>query len=196
LNIDSQNPDVEKKIQKKERDARPETQSTQRNKSLVKRANQYPDLKDFYNSFDPLDVTESDQAQYKKFLKSLNATQKNLLHSKQNFYLVEFENVGGLVMPIIFDLHFVDGSKKLIRLPVEIWNKNNERVTKLLMSEKEIKSIQLDPRLETADTDIGNNHYPPQIQKSRFKLFKQQRRGSARGPNPLQMQNKTKRAKK
>jgi hypothetical protein len=196
LNIDSQNPDVEKQLQKNERDSQPKTLSGERNRSLPKRANQFPDLKDFYNSFDPLDVTESDRTQYKKFLESLTDTQKKLLQSKQNFYLVEFENAGGLVMPIIFDLHFVDGSKKSIRLPVEIWNKNNERVTKLLMTEKEVKRIQLDPRLETADTEIGNNNYPRQIQQSRFKLFKQQRRGSASGVNPMQMQNKIKGAKK
>jgi hypothetical protein len=39
------------------------------------------------------------------------------------------------------------------------------------MREGEIESITLDPRWETADVDLYNNHYPRRILPSRLELF-------------------------
>jgi hypothetical protein len=95
--------------------------------------------------------------------------------------LIDFKNIGGLVMPIIFEVEFDDGSTESIQLPVEIWARNNEQVNHLLLSAKKLKSITLDPRLQTADVDLSNNHFPPQVSKSRFQLFKEQT-----APNAMQ----------
>jgi hypothetical protein len=78
-------------------------------------------------------------------------------------------------MPIIFDAEFEDGSTKRFHVPAEIWTRNNEKVTRMVITEKAITKIVLDPQLETADVDLSNNHFPPQIVKSRFELFKQSR---------------------
>ena len=183
LNVSTGDPEVEKGIKRELRDAEPETLSMQRNKELKKRADEYPELNDFYNEFDPLDVTRSDRKAYESFLESLNDEEKELIAAKRNFYLIDFENVGGLVMPIIFDAEFKDGSTKRYIVPAEIWTRDNKKVTRMVITEKEIAKVVLDPQLETADVDLGNNHFPPAIVKSRFEVFKSSRRG---GKNQMQ----------
>ena len=76
-------------------------------------------------------------------------------------------------MPIILELTYKDGSKENQYVPAEIWRRNNKRVNKLVVTEKTIKSLTLDPHLETADVDLENNHWPRKVIKSRFKLFKE-----------------------
>jgi hypothetical protein len=160
-------------LQKKERDAEPTTLSQERNKELKDiRANEFPDLKDFYNEFDRLDVTDADKESYKKYLEGLDDDEKKMLKEKSNIYVVEFENVGGLVMPIIFDAEFEDGSMEHFIIPAEIWSKDNEKTSRMFITEKPLVSLTLDPKLETADVDLSNNFYPPKISKSRFELYK------------------------
>ena len=69
----------------------------------------------------------------------------NKLRTSNYFYEIEFEKPGGLVMPVIFELTYSDGSKKIIRYPAEIWRKNDDSFKKVLITEKEIKNIKLDP---------------------------------------------------
>jgi hypothetical protein len=42
-----------------------------------------------------------------------------------------FRNKGGLIMPVIIEWTFKDGSKEIERLPAEIWRLNETRVTKV-----------------------------------------------------------------
>lgn len=181
LNVDSADPNIEKGIQREARDGMPVTKSQERNKALPKYITQYPELKDFYNEFDELDVTPQDQQAFQQFVAGLSDQEKAMLAEKRNFYLLDFANVGGLVMPVIIDVKFEDGSTQRMTFPAEIWNKNNERVTKLIVTEKAIAEIILDPQLQTADIDLSNNYFPRRIQKSRFQLFQQRRQA-----NPMQ----------
>ena len=132
----------------------------------------FPELKDFYNEFDDLAVSEEDKKKFPKFLKGLTPEQRRMIGLKTNFYIVDFENKGGLVMPIIIELTHKDETTREIRLPAEIWVQNATRTSRLIMSKKPVTSIKLDPHLETADVDMSNNVYPPTISKSRFKLYK------------------------
>lgn len=182
-NIDTHNPDVEKSVARRMKEAEPETLAQQRNKSLPKVTEQNPALKDFYNSYDPLKVTDQERQTFQKFLATLTDKEKELFNTGLNFYAVELKNLGGLVMPVILAIEYADGSQEEMRIPAEIWRRNNIQVTKLLVTPKEIKSIALDPHLETADTDLSNNFWPPKPVKSRFQLFKQQQT-----PNPMQEQ--------
>ncbi len=179
--LESPDPAVEKPLKKQERDEKPKTQSEQRNKELPKRADVFPELKDFYNDFDKFNITESDRKAYERFLKSLEKDEKKLLEEKRNFYVFDFENVGGLVMPIILEFKFADQSTQELRIPAEIWRHNNQKVSKLFITEKTIESVTVDPHLETADTNTENNHWPRKIIKSRFKLFKEKK-----GKNAMQ----------
>jgi len=197
LNVDTKDPKIEKGIRRAEREAMPDSNSKTRNKELAKRADRYPDLKDFYNSYDELDVTPEDRRSFEAFTKSLSDEEKDMIATKRNFYLISFENIGGLVMPIIFDAEFEDGTRRHVRIPAEIWKQNNKKVSKLIMTEKPIKSITLDPRLETADVALDNNHFPPRISKSRFEMYKSSGRfGRRGGPSPMKTAAERNKSKK
>ena len=195
IKIGTSNPAIEKSLLKKKRDAQPTTLSQARNKSLEKRADVYPDLNDFYNKYDALDVTDTDKRIYESYVRSLSDEEKKYIKMKKFFYVINFENYGGLVMPLIFELKFVDGTSKIHTIPAEVWRQNNEKVSKLVVADKQVASVVLDPRLETADIDLSNNNYPPQIVKSRFQLFKGRSRFSGGGMNPMKQADMEKAAK-
>ncbi|MDT7541448.1 MAG: hypothetical protein QOE33_1352 [Acidobacteriota bacterium] len=179
---DSLNPDVEKAARQQERAARPLTLSDERNKALPKRVDEFPGLRDFYNQYDEFVVTEQDRAEYQKFLQTLTPRERELLQTGLNFYVVDLKNIGGLVMPVIFEIEYADGTQEALRIPAEIWRYNNFDVSKLIMTPKEIRSITLDPRQETADVDISNNSFPRRPVPTRFQIFKQQQAQ----PSPMQ----------
>lgn len=168
----SGDPEIDKAADKKNKEEQPESLSHKRNKELDKRLDAFPELKDFYNEYDQFAVTESDRKAYKKFVESLSDEEKELLKKKRNFYFVDFKNIGGLVMPIILELQFEDDTKREIRIPAEIWRRDNKEVTKMIITEKPVAKIVLDPHLETADTDLENNFFPRQVVKSRFEVYK------------------------
>ncbi len=161
-----------KKDQADKRKLQPTTLSQERNKELPKRIDRYPSLKDFYNENDGLGITDADREALARYLKSLSEVQRKQLAGKDKFYVVALSNKGGLVMPIIMEFEFTDGSKQVVRVPAEIWRRNHLKVSKLIITQKEVRQIRLDPRLETADVDIDNNIFPPRISKSRFQLYK------------------------
>jgi hypothetical protein len=180
--LDTLDPEVEKAARMKERAAQPETLSQRRNKPLPKRTDEFPSLRDFYNTYDELVVTEQERAEYQRFLATLTERERELLKSGLNFYLVDLKNVGGLVMPVIFLVEYEDGTNEELRIPAEIWRLNNTEVSKLIMTPKEVRSITLDPHLETADVDMANNNFPRRPVKTRFQLFKD----AQAAPNPMQ----------
>ena len=181
--IDTRNPEIEKGIQRQQRENRPRTLSQQRNESLPKRIDQYPSLKDFYNEYDPLAITEQDRRAYQQFLSTLSEREKQLLQGNFYFYVVDLKNVGGLVMPLIFKVEYMDGTSEEIRVPVEIWRYNNWNVSKLIVAKKEAKAITLDPNLETGDGDLANNFFPRRTVPTRFQVFKAGQGGG--GNNPM-----------
>ena len=93
------------------------------------------------------------------------------------FYEVVFDKPGGLVMPIIAEYEFEDGSKKRVKYPAQIWRKNDKEVSKLISSDKKIINISLDPDLETADIDTSNNSWPRKEENSEFDNFKNKIKG-------------------
>lgn len=97
-----------------------------------------------------------------------SAVERTKLKSPKYFYEVIFDKPGGMIMPIIVELQFEDGTSELIKFPEQIWRKNNQTATRIFATEKAIKKIQLDPKLETADIDITNNVWPKEEIKSKF----------------------------
>ncbi|MDN3203824.1 M1 family metallopeptidase [Algoriphagus sediminis] len=152
-----------------------------------------PATSDFYTTYNPFEVTPQDEAAYQNFMSSLNDEERELLNSNMNFYELTFSNVGGLVMPIILEWQYADGSTEIERIPVNIWKLNESQVTKVFAKEKEVKQVVLDPLRETADIDESNNYWPRQYQPSRFELYKRSGavRGASTGSNPMKRaQNK------
>jgi hypothetical protein len=168
--VNTMNPDVESALRKKERAEEPETLSQQRNKPLPKVVDKNPSLRDFYDTYDDTVVTKEQRDQYQSFLAALTPAQRDLLQAGTNFYVLELRNIGGLVMPVILEITYVDGTKEELRIPAEIWRLNNYYASKLIMSQKEIRSITVDPHLETADVDVSNNYFPRRPEKFRFQI--------------------------
>jgi len=110
-------------------------------------------------------------------------------YANKFFYELSFSNKGGLVMPIIVEFTYADGTKAIDRIPAQIWRHNEQNVTKFYVQDKEVASIQLDPMRETADIDESNNTWGGKSQPSKFQLFKQKSnaaRGQSTGGNPMQ----------
>ena len=80
-------------------------------------------------------------------------------------------------MPIIVEFTYADGTTKTETYPSQIWRYNDNEVTKAIASEKEIVSIKLDPKLETADIDTSNNSWPKEVKDSDFDKFKNKVKG-------------------
>ncbi|HRF00542.1 MAG TPA: M1 family metallopeptidase [Pirellulaceae bacterium] len=175
--VDTTDPDVEKQRRREERDAEPQTLAEQRNAELPKRTEAYPELLDFYNEFDELNVTDAEREAYRKALEGLTDEQREFLQDGSFYYVLDFVNEGGLVMPILLDLELEDGSHQEVRIPAEIWRRNSERVSKMVVVGSPIRRIVLDPHLETADVDRTDNYFPPEIPRSRFELFRDGRSG-------------------
>lgn len=93
------------------------------------------------------------------------------------FYEVEFEKPGGLVMPLIVEYSYADGTKERVNYPVQVWRKNDASVKKMVTSNKEIIGITVDPDLETADIDTSNNSWPKEESTSEFDTFKEKIKG-------------------
>ena len=173
--LDTRDPAIEKPRAKQEKADRPRTPAQTRNATLPKRIDAYPELRDFYNDYDEATILPSDKKKYEELLKTLakDKIRPDVLKTKRNFYLVEFSNVGGLVMPIILKIDYTDGSTEELRIPAEIWRIDNVKAAKLIMTQKEIKALQIDPHEEIGDADVENNFWPRRAIKSRFQLFKE-----------------------
>jgi len=98
--------------------------------------------------------------------------QKALKKAPKYFYQVTFDKPGGLVMPLIVEYTYGDGTKERITYPAQVWRLNDKEVSKAIASEKEIVSIVVDPDLETADVDTSNNSWPKEVKASDFDKFK------------------------
>ena len=115
-----------------------------------------------------------------------------------NLYEIAFSNKGGLVMPIIVEFTFEDGTKETQKIPAQIWRKNENNVTKVFLTKKKAVSIKLDPMKETADINEGNNTWPKagavSAEPSKFSIFKAaaRGRGQSNGVNPMQNAQKGK----
>ena len=102
----------------------------------------------------------------------LTVAQENL--EKTNYlYEITFNKPGGLVMPILVEYTYADGSTLTERYPVQIWRKNDDSYTRLLASEKEIVGVQVDPNEETADVNTTNNSWPRTKVRTDFDRFKE-----------------------
>jgi len=184
---DTRDPDTEKSRQRFEKESEPPSLTDRRNEEMERRLDRFPELADFYNEYDAFDVTQKDVDDYAKLLESLSDEDEALLKSKLNFYVVTVRDVGGIPMPITLELDYSDDSSEEIRIPVEVWRRNPDTVAKLVISEKELLRVTLDPYLEIADVELTNNVWPPEMKPRTFQLQASGEGGGRRrgGPNPM-----------
>lgn len=140
-----------------------------------------PKAVDFYTNYDENSLNMADVKAAEEALLNMSEEDKNMLGQNFHLYELSFENLGGLVMPLIVEFQFTDGTSDIRRIPAEIWKMGDTKVTKVFKTEKKAISIGLDPYLETADTDTSNNYWPSILKPSDFKLFKYNSLG-----NPMQ----------
>ncbi|MCB1649739.1 MAG: M1 family metallopeptidase [Pseudomonadales bacterium] len=184
----SLDPELKAARMRAEQEAEPKDLSRERNLTDVPEVvvERDPDTRDFYNEYDQLTVTEPMRHAHRDLMDQLPEDQRDMLSRDLHFYQLDLENVGGLVMPVIIEWTYVDGTTEVERIPAEIWSHFDE-VSKVFIKDKEVASITIDPFLETADCDLNNNSWPARTVPTRFELYKQRERKRS---NPMQRQQK------
>src|SRR5688572_15753631 len=127
---------------------------------LTAKAGETKSTNDFSAGPEEFSVINTPEQFYGEFRSKIddNAVRQKL--EGKNIYQVKFKNVGGLVMPLVIEWTYKDGSKEIERIPAEIWRINEGQVTKVFVKEKEVVSIVLDPNAELADIETSNNMFP------------------------------------
>ena len=149
-------------------------------------------LRDFYYYNRGAD-SKMNQQRVQEQLDAQKDKDKYAVWADKNLYELKFSNVGGMVMPIIIEWTYKDGSKEVEKIPVAIWRLNEKNVSKLFIKDKEVASIRLDPMRETADINEANGMWPVKEMPSRFQLFKSgmnSPRGVSGGGNAMQKAKK------
>ncbi|MFT5313543.1 MAG: hypothetical protein ACI8Z9_002036, partial [Paraglaciecola sp.] len=183
LRLDTKDPDIDFTRQRQEELDKPLSLTDERNtaEGLTLWVERFPDITDFYDENDRFTVTNKERNKYQKFLKKLKPWERTAferaIEEDKNYYVLEFSNQGGLVMPIILELTFEDGSTETQYIPAEIWRRSPKGVKKLIVTEKSkiLSSVSVDPRWETADVNVHNNHYPRKIIPSRIEAYKRKK---------------------
>ena len=175
--INGHDPKVEKALLKAKADAQPADISLTRDKQegIVPIVDQNPVTRDKYNDDNPYAVSAEDEKKYEEYKKNLTPEEQKLLNETNYFYELTVENVGGLLMPVIFEFTFEDGTKQIERIPAEIWKMSEATASKVFRFGKKVTNIALDPLLETADVELNNNFWPTRNVPSQFEIFKQKR---------------------
>ncbi|RFC55405.1 M1 family metallopeptidase [Brumimicrobium aurantiacum] len=182
--LNTGDPSIEKQWMKEQKESKSQFIGDIRNNADTNktRLERKPELSDYYNEKDEYAIEPADRQDFDALQKNLSQKDIDLLNSGLHFYELNFENKGGLVMPLIIQAKFVDGTDKVIRIPAEIWRRHNYKTSKVLYFEKEVVGFTLDPFLETADTDLSNNSWPRKVEPTRFRLFQEQKMKE----NPMQ----------
>ena len=186
--LNTQNPALEKAFLQN-KDAQKDTFiGDTRNKTAITTTVNEKDanIDDFYAKRDLYKVDALDEKAYQSFLSKTSPEDLAYLNAGKQLYELSFENIGGIVMPLIIEATFADGSTKVERIPAEIWRIEEQKVSKVFIYDKEVVSFRLDPFLETADTDLDNNTWPRQLQSTRYQLYKQEQTRE----NPMQRQQR------
>jgi hypothetical protein len=156
-------------------------------------------LRDFYWKYDrglvKIDSTPFNVTSNGENPEAYTSEEKMQIAGNVRMYELQLSNKGGMVMPIIIEWTYQDGSKEVDRIGVNVWRKNENKVTKTFLKMKEVVAVKIDPFRETADIDEKNNSWPQLAEPSKFQLFKQKservgRRNNNGGVNPMQKEIK------
>ena len=184
MRLDTEDPDVDFARLRETRESEPPSLFVEKNEAEGRRTwvERNPDVRDFYDENDEFTVTGVERTRYEEFLAGLEdwerATLERAVDEDLNYYILEFSNPGGLVMPILLEVTYAGGARERIALPAETWRRAPRGLKKLIVSPEKISSIVVDPKWETADADVENNYYPRRMIPSRIESFKRPPSGS------------------
>ena len=189
--VNTGNPEIENPIAKAQQVKNNTFIGDTRNQSLIPETldESDPASIDFYTTYDPFLTSILDKEDYLNNIENLGEAELEILNADKNYYELQFSNLGGLVMPVILEFEYVDGTNEVVKIPAELWKSNNEQVSKVFVFDKELARVTLDPFLETADVDRNNNYWPARVEPTRFQLFKDRNR---RQENPMQRDRRAK----
>ncbi|MCI5080451.1 MAG: M1 family peptidase, partial [Saprospiraceae bacterium] len=146
-------------------------------------------LRDFYTTYKPWETEDSIQEYtVQLYEETFTQKEKEKMYGDNHYYELYFKNKGGLVMPVILEWTFEDGSTEVERIPAEIWRKNETEFKKVFVKKQKVTAVKLDPFRETGDIDESNNNWPVKEVPSRFQVFKQHKMKEV--PNPMQKAKK------
>ena len=169
--MSTKNPDVEKPFEaEKDRRANDHV-GRARNEVIRTMVDEVPATRDFYNSYNPFEVSAADREAYDRYRAGLSEEEAALLDAGYHFYGVTFENQGGLLMPLVLRFTLEDGTEEVKRIPAEVWLKNEDEFTKWFNFTQPVVQITLDPFLEMADTDRSDNYWPAMQEPSKFDVY-------------------------
>ena len=169
--MSTKNPDVEKPFEaEKDRRANDHV-GRARNEVIRTMVDEVPATRDFYNSYNPFEVSAADREAYDRYRAGLSKEEAALLDAGYHFYGVTFENQGGLLMPLVLRFTLEDGTEEVKRIPAEVWLKNEDEFTKWFNFTQPVVQITLDPFLEMADTDRSDNYWPAMQEPSKFDVY-------------------------
>jgi hypothetical protein len=177
LRLDTEDPDIDFARRRQEELDKPLSLTVERNREERELwIERNPDVTDFHDEHDRFTVTNVDRNEYRRWLAELEDWERDAftraVDEDRHYYVLDFSNRGGLVMPIILRLTYADDTTDMLRIPAEIWRRTPDAVSKLIVTDKQLVEVVVDPRWETADVDIENNHYPRRIVPSRIEAFK------------------------
>ena len=169
--MSTKDPDVEKPFEaEKDRQANDHV-GRARNEVIRTMVDEVPATRDFYNSYNPFEVSAADREAYDRYRAGLSKEEATLLDAGYHFYGVTFENQGGLLMPLVLRFTLEDGTEEVKRIPAEVWLKNEDEFTKWFNFTQPVVQITLDPFLEMADTDRSDNYWPAMQEPSKFDVY-------------------------
>ncbi len=129
-------------------------------------------FEDFNNGPEPLSLIATDPRLNGEFLSRVDDIAIMQKLQDKNIYEVTMSNQGGLVMPLIIEWTFKDGTKEIDRIPAEVWRINEQKITKVFVKDKEVTNIVLDPKKELTDIDAQDNVFPKTLPATKFDAFK------------------------
>ncbi|MDG2095081.1 MAG: M1 family aminopeptidase, partial [Phycisphaerales bacterium] len=169
--VNSERPELENELDRAEESMDEPTPITAtRNEGVNRRTDRFPELIDFYSTFDEHAVRPAQIRARERLLEQIDSRDHALLDSEDYFHILSFSSNGAQIMPLPLEIEYEDGQLEQITLPADLWRSDHRTTTAMLIRPKAIARVTLDPHDEIADVDRSDNTYPPRVDSNRFRL--------------------------
>ena len=163
------NPEIKNALKREQhKDNMVLTKKRAHSRSAPKYADRYPSVLDFYDIYDPFEATESDLEAFDQLMSEVEEKHRSFFSTQHYYNTIEISNTTGMASPVLLTITYEDQSMEQVNIPADIWRKHQSGFTKLLIRPQPIIKVELDPMLETGDTNRENNIFPIEIQTHSF----------------------------
>lgn len=166
---DLPNPEIKKALERERKmESTILTKRRTHAQSSPKYADRYPSVLDFYDSYDPFEVTEADLETFDAMMKEVLEKHRPFFSTQHYYNRLHIANRTGMPSPVVLQVTYADQTTERITIPADIWRKNGSSFEKLLIRSQPVIRVEIDPMLETADADTSNNVFPKEIKTHSF----------------------------